>query len=220
LRLSRKLAKVDFPGFKGRILSTTLTYPLGKHPADSKTWKDQLDTFFKRFQREFGKTPGIWRLELDKKDSDDLYPHFHLLLFLDTPYLAQQRLQEIRNFVAISWYEVCGKISEDHLSSGTQVTVVRSKKDWEKLERYLSKEERVKDRGISTGRMWGVCYEKMLPISQQIIYIARNDALKLRRWLRRLARKRRGIASLLKEMIFIRYENILRVLMYLDYSLE
>jgi hypothetical protein len=45
LRLSRKLAKVDFPGFKGRILSTTLTYPLGKHPADSKTWKDQLDTF-------------------------------------------------------------------------------------------------------------------------------------------------------------------------------
>lgn len=139
LNFLRKMSKINYVGYRGIILYLILGYPSGKHPASADAWKKHLQNVIKRFERKYGKIPGFWRLEIDKKNSQDLYPHFHILLFLDRPCLSKASLEEMRYFVASSWYEVCGKICDDHLAAGTRVTRIWSRKDWDRLTRYTGK---------------------------------------------------------------------------------
>lgn len=62
---------------------------------------------------------------------------------------------EVRNFIASSWYEICGELCEDHLPAGTRVEEVRSwKRAMSYVEKYVAKPERFSE-GIETGRIWG-----------------------------------------------------------------
>ena len=83
---------------------------------------------------------------------------------------------ELRHFVASSWFEICGKLSEEHLLAGTHVEEVRS---WSRatsyMERYVAKPERFPE-GVETGRVWGVWNEEMLPVRWETVKVSLKDA--------------------------------------------
>jgi hypothetical protein len=126
---------------------------------------------------------------------------------------------EIREFIAKSWYEICGEVSEEHLRAGTHVQEVRS---WRSatsyLEKYVAKPERFPV-GVRTGRAWGVWNEELLPVQWQTVKISLSDAYRIRRIYRRLA-KMRGRGSLRRLTVFIRHEIVVRLLEFLGYCQE
>jgi hypothetical protein len=126
---------------------------------------------------------------------------------------------ELRNYIASSWYEICGRISEGHLLAGTHVEEVRS---WRSatsyMEKYVAKPEQFPE-GVETGRVWGVWNEKMLPVQWETVQVSVNDAYRIRRIYRRLARMR-GRGHLRNLTVFIRHENVVRLLEFLGYRQE
>ena len=125
-------------------------------------------------------------------------------------------LKELRKFIASSWFEICGELHEGHLQAGTWVEEVKS---WRKatsyMERYVAKPEQFPD-GIETGRIWGVWNKKFLPVTWETVKVSREDAYKIRRIYRRLA-KIRGRGHLRRLTVFIRHENVMRLLEFLGY---
>ncbi len=73
--------------------------------------------------------------------------------------------------------------------------------------------------GSRTGRVWGVWDEKRLPVRWETVQVAIRDAYKIRRIYRKLA-KRKGSGSLRRITVFVRHENVLRLLEFLGYCLE
>jgi hypothetical protein len=96
-----------FRAYKGRVIAVTLTYP-HVWPEDPELCKRHLKALRKRLQRRFGDFSGFWRLGIQQRGAW----HFHLLLFVPP---SCGSVGELRHFVASSWYEICGKISEGHL---------------------------------------------------------------------------------------------------------
>ncbi len=121
--------------------------------------------------------------------------------------------------MASSWYAVCGKVSEGHLRAGTNVERVRS---WRKAtsyaEKYLAREEHFPE-GVQTGRVWGVWNKELLPVRWEKVVVSLRDAFRIRRIYRKLAR-RKGSGPLCRITVFVRYENVVRLLEFLGYSLE
>jgi hypothetical protein len=142
--------------------------------------------------------------------------HFHLLLFV-RPSIGPVR--ELRRFISSSWYEVTGKISEGHLRAGTRVEVVkRWKQATSYVERYMAKPEEFPE-GLQTGRIWGIWNKELLPVRWQTVEVSLRDAFRIRRIYRKLAR-RKSSGSLRRMTVFVRYENVVRLLRFLGYSLE
>ncbi len=204
--LLRRLAAINRRAFRasnGRLVTVTLTYP-HEYPDDSELCKRHLEALRKRLERRYGKFAGFWRLGIQKRGAF----HFHLLLFVPPSFGT---LSTLRCFVASAWYEVCGKVSEGHLRAGTNVERVRS---WRKAtsyaEKYLAREEHFPD-GMETGRIWGAWNKQLLPVRWERVEVSLRDAFRIRRTYRRLAR-RKGMGSLRRITIFVRYENALRLL--------
>ncbi len=213
LRFLRKMATVNFFKIKGKVLFLTLTYPKNKWSTNPKVWKRNLQNFRKRLERKYKKVSGFWRLELSGKNGN-LNPHFHLLLLGQD--LSNKALADIRVFVANSWYEACGKLSDDHLLAGSRVERVKSRReDWDHVTKYIGKKEKLKDEAPETGNVWGTWRTGLLPIELEVVEVRREDSYKIRRWMRRLAGKKRGMGLLLEQQVFIRYENMVRLLAYL-----
>jgi len=142
--------------------------------------------------------------------------HFHLLLFVGS---SVGSVGELRRFISSSWYEVTGKISEGHLRAGTRVEAVkRWKQVTSYVERYMAKPEEF-PKGLQTGRIWGIWNLKLLPIRWETAQVSLRDAFKIRRIYRKLARKK-GSGSLRRITVFVRYENVVRLLEFLGYCLE
>ncbi len=214
LRFLRKMAKVNFSKIKGKVLFLTLTYPKNKWSTNPKVWKRNLQNFRKRLERKYRKVSGFWRLELSGKNGN-LNPHFHLLLLGQD--LSNKALADLRVFVANSWYEACGKLSDDHLLAGSCVERVKSRReDWDRVTKYVGKKEKLKDEAPETGNVWGNWRPDCLPIDLETVEINEVDGYKIRRCMRRLAGKRRGMGLLLQQQVFIRYENMKRLLNYLQ----
>ncbi len=216
LRLMRETASVNFSKIQGRVLFVTLTFPRDKWPSDPKIWKRNLQKLKYRLDKKYGKTSGFWRLELHGQDGN-LHPHFHLLLVLDQARISNKVLANFRAFMANAWYEVCGKISDDHLLAGSQVIRVKSRTDWDHLTKYIAKKEKLQNEPLMTGRVWAVWSKDLLPIELETVKINKVDGYKIRRWMRRLAGKRRGMGLLLEQQVFVRYENMKRLLEFLGY---
>jgi hypothetical protein len=220
--LLTKLASINrtaFRAFKGRLLFASLTYPTD-YPEDPALCKRNLEAFRKRLEREFGKFAGFWRMGIQHRGAF----HFHVLLFMpsstgSTGSTFIGSLREIRQFIATSWYKICGEVSEGHLLAGTNVEEIRAwKRATSCVEKYMAKEE-VFPEGIETGRIWAVWNEKLLPIQWEIVKVSLKDAFRIRRVYRKLVR-RKGSGSLCRMTVFIRYENVVRLLEYLGYCLE
>ena len=73
--------------------------------------------------------------------------------------------------------------------------------------------------GLDTGRIWGVWNEELLPVQWETVQVSLRDAFRIRRIYRKLAR-RKGSGSLCRITVFIRHENVGRLLEFLGYQLE
>jgi hypothetical protein len=212
--LLRRLASINrgtFRAFRGRIIFVTLTYP-HEYPEDPELCKNHLKSLRKRLQREYGTFAGLWRMGIQRRGAW----HFHLLLFVG-PSIGS--VDELRRLISSSWHQVTGKVSEGHLHTGTRVEAV---KKWRQVtsyaERYMAKPE-VFPEGLQTGRIWGVWNKELLPIRWETTKVSLKDAFRIRRIYRKLAR-RKGSGSLRSITVFVRYENVVRLLGFLGYCLE
>jgi hypothetical protein len=212
--LLRRLASLNrsaFRAFRGRMIFVTLTYPK-QFPEDPELCKRHLKALRKRLQREFKSFAAFWRLGIQERGAW----HFHLLLFVG-PSIGS--IGELRRFISSSWYEITGKVSEGHLRAGTRVEVVRRWKEATSyVERYMAKPEEFPE-GLQTGRIWGVWNEEHLPVRWETVEVSLRDAFRIRRIYRKLA-KRKGSGSLRSITVFVRHENVVRLLEFLGYSLE
>lgn len=188
-----------------------MTYPK-QCPEDPELCKRHLKAFLKRLERRYGPFAAFWRLGIQVRGAW----HFHLLLFA-SPSIGT--LPELRDSVASCWYEVTGRVSEGHLRAGTNLEVVRRwKKATSYAEKYLAKEEQFPE-GMETGRVWGTWNKEFLPVRWETTQVSLRDAFKIRRIYRKLARKK-GSGSLRRITVFIRYENVVRLLEFLGYRLQ
>jgi hypothetical protein len=210
----RRLASINgraFRHFRGRIIFVTLTYP-HEYPQHPELCKRHLKAFRKRLQREYKSFAAFWRLGIQERGAW----HFHLLLFVG-PSIGQ--VSELRRFISSSWYEVTGKVSEGHLRAGTSVDVVKKWKEATSYaERYMAKPEEFPE-GLQTGRIWGVWNKELLPVRWETVQVSLRDAFRIRRIFRRLA-KRGGSGSLRRITVFVRHENVVRLLGFFGYRLE
>jgi hypothetical protein len=189
----------------------TLTYP-HEWPEEPELCKRHLKSLRKRLQREYGTFTAFWRMGIQKRGAW----HFHLLLFVGS---SLGSIGELRRFISSCWYEVTGKVSEGHLHAGTRVVAVkRWKEATSYVERYLAKVEEFPE-GLETGRIWGIWNKELLPIRWETTKVSLKDAFKIRRIYRKLA-KRQGSGSLRRLTVFVRHENVLRLLEFLGYCLE
>jgi hypothetical protein len=210
LRLA-SINRAAFKAFKGRLISITLTYP-HEYPEDPEVCKNHLKALRRRLQRECGTFAAFWRLGIQKRGAW----HFHVLLFMG-PSIGP--LSDLRRFISSSWYEVTGKVSEGHLRAGTRVEVVkRWKQATSYVERYMAKPEEF-PQGLQTGRIWGIWNEKHLPVRWETAQVSLRDAYKIRRIYRKRA-KRKGSGSLCRITVFVRHENVVKLLRFLGYCLE
>ncbi len=128
-------------------------------------------------------------------------------------------VSDLRRFITSSWYEVTGKVSEGHLRTGTRVEAVRKwKQATSYVERYMAKPEEFPE-GLETGRIWGIWNEQLLPVQWETVEVSLRDAFRIRRIYRKLAR-RKCSGSLRRITVFVRYENVVRLLEFLGYRLE
>src|SRR5918997_186135 len=212
--LLRRLASINrraFRAFKGRLISITLTYP-HEYPEDPELCKRHLKAFRKRLQRKFGDFAGFWRMGIQKRGAW----HFHLLLFVG-PSIGS--VDALRRFISSSWYEVTGKVSEGHLRAGTRVEAVqRWREVTSYVERYMAREEEFPE-GLQTGRIWGVWNKEILLVRWERVEVSLRDAFRIRRIYRKLAR-RKGSGSLCRITVFVRHENVVKLLRFLGYCLE
>jgi hypothetical protein len=215
--LLRRLASINrsaFKAFKGRMIFVTLTYPR-EYPQDPVLCKRHLKALRKRLQRMYGPFAAFWRLGIQKRGAW----HFHLLLFVGAVGASFGSVDKLRRFISSSWYEVTGKVSEGHLRAGTRVEAVKKwKQATSYVERYMAKPE-VFPEGLETGRIWGIWNKELLPIRWETTKVSLKDAFRIRRIYRKLARKK-GSSSLRRITVFVRYENVVRLLAFLDYYLE
>jgi hypothetical protein len=212
--LLRRLASINrraFRAFRGRIIFVTLTYP-GGYPQNPARCKGHLKALHKRLQRMYGPFAAFWRLGIQRRGAW----HFHLLLFMG-PSIGP--VGELRCFISSSWYEVTGKVSEGHLRTGTRVEAVkRWKQATSYVERYMAKPEEFPE-GLQTCRIRGIWNKGLLLVQWETTKVSLRDAFRIRRIYRKLAR-RKGSGSLHRITVFVRYENVVRLLTFLGYCLE
>src|SRR5215203_983287 len=212
--LLRRLASINrraFRAFRGRIIFVTLTYP-HEYPEEPEVCKNHLKALRKRLQREFEPFAAFWRMGIQRRGAW----HFHLLLFVGT---SIRSIDKLRRFISSSWYEVTGKVSEGHLRAGTRVVAVKKwKQATSYVERYMAKSEEFPE-GLQTGRIWGIWNAELLPVRWETVQVSLRDAFRIRRIYRKLAR-RNGSGSLRRITVFVRYENVIRLLEFLGYQLE
>ena len=74
-------------------------------------------------------------------------------------------------------------------------------------------------RGVEDRQDLGDLEREHLPVRWETVEVSLKDAFRIRRIYRKLARKR-GSGSLRRITVFVRYENVLRLLEFLGYCLE
>ena len=114
--------RTAFRANRGKVISITLTYP-SEYPEDPEVCKSHLKALKRRLQRKYGDFSAYWRMGIQKRGAW----HFHLLLFVPPSFGS---IAELRSFVASSWYEICGEISEGHLLAGTYCMIRRPYGQW------------------------------------------------------------------------------------------
>jgi hypothetical protein len=214
LRFTRMLASIPRDS---SALFITVTTPEGFRVDSAATKQDLLERFIKRLERRFGEHPLIWRLEFGQRPE----PHFHFIWFVNSSLpVSKAKLAEIRAFVAGAWYDVCGRVSEAHLRSGTRVERPRS---LVRTMKYIAKAEAPQnstDSGELTpkhvGRRWGVWRKQRLPIEWVELRVSLRDAFQARRILRKLLGLKNwpGVVTF---RVFVRDEHVKRLLTLLGY---
>lgn len=189
-RLLRTVAKLQR---SRRPLFITLTYPdefVEKRLDGEILKRKHLKNFYKRMQYRYPEMGLVWKLEYVERKSGEhqgvIFPHFHLIAWG----LEGQDIFDMRDYVAGSWWEVCGKLSEDHRAAGTRVERLRSVGGvLYYASKYLGKEVRDvfddREAPINVGRWWGLMGRERLPFSycQKIDFLEPEHYQKIIRYL-------------------------------------
>lgn len=200
-RLLDRLNSIDREAIPSEnVWFTTLTYPGSGWPSEFTVWKRQLETWWKRFQRqyleEYGVQVGpdfvaatlIWKLEYQRRGA----PHYHLLLiWLD----RSPNIAEFREWLARSWAEVVAgrgnEVDPDHLAAGTQCD--RAEK-WGGVSAYAAKycskqTQQLIDRETGeiykNGRWWGCKALRALPVQMKSEALTEAQSVMMRRVLQK-----------------------------------
>jgi len=169
-RMMRKIAKMERAN---KPLWFDLTYPdeFYKDRYNGKRLKEEhLKKFFQRLEYLFPEVGLIWKLEYQSRKSGlhvgKFFPHFHMLVWG----LNGKDVFYLRKKVAFIWWDICGKLSDDHLEAGTSVERIRSTRGvfWY-ASKYMTKtveDMREFDQDAqAVGRWWGVKGSENLPFS-------------------------------------------------------
>lgn len=179
-------------------LFVTMTYPY-TFPTVRQSKRD-LDTFLKRFRREFPGAGLIWKLEPQERGA----PHYHMLVWgvpLVTVDEKVMTISGLKYFVPITWYEIAGGGDVNHLrwhmgELGNKhcVQPVRSWRGvWAYAAKYLGKTFEVSG-WDNPGRFWGVVQRHNIPFGEERrMEVDRKIACNMQRYQRRFAHiKTRG----------------------------
>jgi len=169
-RMMRKIAKMERAS---KPLWFDLTYPdefYSDRYNGKRLKEDHLKKFFQRLEYLYPNAGFIWKLEYQSRKSGlhvgKFFPHFHMLVWG----LKDVDLYKLQKKVAVIWWEVCGKLSENHLKAGTSVERIRSPRGvfWY-ASKYMTKtveDMREFDQDAqAVGRWWGVKGNDNLPFS-------------------------------------------------------
>lgn len=145
-----------------RPLFITLTYH-NTWPSTGQGTKAHLHAFCKRLVRRYANAAIVWRLEYQARGA----PHYHLLVF-GVPFIP-------RAWVSDAWWEVCGRGTDAHRRSGTNIERIRS---WRGVLAYASKYLAKLGATVcdtSPGRFWGVIHGSAIRrciITQEVCWVA------------------------------------------------
>jgi len=89
----------------------------------------------------------------------------------------------------------------------------------DELRRALHGQARGVPRRVADRQDLGVWNASLLPVRRETVQVSLRDAYKFRRIYRKLAR-RKGSGSLHRITVFVRHENVVRLLRFLGYCLE
>lgn len=177
----------------------TLTYP-GQWSNDFSRWKRDLDNLRREWDREFGKTEFVWKLEPQKRGA----PHFHLMMYLPASITADMRkyknrrgyirwrgkaLTDARKWLSDTWYRLVGSGDDKHRKAGTQMQIAGSAASSRYASKYIGKSCQFVDPEtgeiVSPGRFWGRRNSGLLPVDERTTVTTWEGAMKISRQARR-----------------------------------
>jgi hypothetical protein len=161
----------------------TLTYP-NDYPSDGETVKKHLHKMLV-WLKWYGVENYLWTLEFQKRGA----PHYHII----TDYFINH------SDLAAIWFKIVGSGDELHLSAGTQIKAVRSKKGLAiYMKKYIRKQKQkdVPEEYSNVGRFWGHNRDLVKPL-REVTYKAKGQrtALGSIRPLRKLNQSKRRRAG-------------------------
>ncbi len=177
----------------------TLTYP-GQWTADFRRWKKDLDNLRREWDREYGLTEFVWKLEPQKRGA----PHFHLMMYLPESITKDMRkyknrkgyirwrgesLTKARKWLSETWYRLVGSGDIRHLKAGTQMQIAGSAASSRYASKYIGKTCQFIDPEtgeiILPGRFWGRRNRGILPVEERSTITTWEGAMKIARQARR-----------------------------------
>lgn len=164
----------------------TLTYP-AEWPSDPAVWKRHLDTFDKRMAVRWPSSAFIWKLEAQKRGA----PHYHLLVY------GVPCGDELREWVAVNWYQVVDSGDIKHFYAGTSATEIRSYKGViSYAAKYMGKISDLPEEWQNPGRVWGVRRKALLPHAEVVqVEVVDDNVHRLNRALRRSTGQKPGASA-------------------------
>lgn len=177
----------------------TLTYP-GKWNADFRRWKKDLDNLRRAWDREYGKTEFVWKVEPQRRGA----PHFHLMIYLPESITRDMRkyknrrgyirwrgenLTKARKWLSETWYRLVGSQDVRHLKAGTQMQIASSNASSRYAAKYIGKSCQFVDPEtgeiILPGRFWGRRNRGILPVNEHSTITTWQGAMSIARQARR-----------------------------------
>jgi hypothetical protein len=123
----------------------TLTYP-GQFPTDPLVFKRHLKIWVQRLRRKYPTARAIWRLEFQKRHA----PHYHMLVFG-----IPDRVTDVREWCALSWYKVVGSNDTRHLRAGIRVDRIENRAHAMRYAAKYAAKVDGQDLEGDYGRRWG-----------------------------------------------------------------
>jgi len=169
-RMMRMLGKMKL---SRKPLWLDLTYPdeFYSDRYDGKRLKEEhLKKFYQRLKYCYPQAGFIWKLEYKDRQSGlhvgKHFPHFHILLWG----FCDHDIYKLRKELLQMWWEVCGKLSQDHLKAGVSLERLKSYRGafWY-ASKYMTKNmEEMQEYDLdaqAVGRWWGIKGKENLPFS-------------------------------------------------------
>jgi hypothetical protein len=166
---------------------------------DEHGCKKHLDIFIKRWEKRWGETPIVWKMEYQGRGA----PHFHLLALcgeLDEAALCIRTL-----WIARNWNEIAAPGDMEHyrvhayMGPNRQRRAVQICRSWGEASAYAAKYlgkwvEPTDTYPVNVGRFWGVRRPKLLPITAVVQAVKYRAA----RAIQRILARKRGAARVAK----------------------